>query len=159
MTTQAHTANISSASLFGARLPPVPSRLIKGIQDDEFIDMSELTINRLSMLPPEDTSKTTNSKRRPVTSIIKWTQCFTNYIVILGQSHPGRIPDLLGYQHLILEVHLEYSGDGWAVYDRRFRQIVATLPRSLWGRRDGDLWPTKALLPPLFWLHSLIRAV
>ena len=92
------------------------------------------------MLLPEDTSKATNSKRRPVTSIIEWTQCFTNYIAILGQAHPGRIPDLLGYQHLILEAHLEYSGDGWAVYDRRFRQIAATLPGSLWARRDGDLW-------------------
>ena len=75
--------------------------------------MSELTIDRLSMLPPEDTNKATNSKRRPVTSIIEWTQCFTNYIAILGQSHPGRISDLLGYQHLILEAHLEYSGNGW----------------------------------------------
>ena len=102
--------------------------------------MSELTIDCLSTLPPEDTSKASNSKWQPVTSIIEWIQCFTNYITILGQSYPGRFPDLLGYQHLILEAHLEYSGDGWAVYNRHFRQIAAILPGSLWAQRDGDLW-------------------
>ena len=114
--------------------------LIKWIQDGEFINISELTIDHLSMLLPEDTSNVSNSKRPPLTSIIKLTQCFNNYIAILGQSHLGRIPYLLGYQHLILEAHLEYSGDGWAVYNRCFLQIAATLPGSLSALRDGDLW-------------------
>ena len=134
------TSNSPSASSFGAGLPPVPNKLVKRIQDDEFIDMSELTIDRLSMSSPDETSKPSHSKRRPVTSIIEWTQCFTNYIAILGQAQPERISDLLGYQHLILEAHLEYAGDGWAVYDRRFRQIAATRLGTPWARRDGDLW-------------------
>ena len=130
------TSNSPSA----AGLPPVPNKLVKRIQDDEFIDMSELTIDRLSMSSPDETSKPSHSKRRPVTSIIEWTQCFTNYIAILGQAQPERISDLLGYQHLILEAHLEYAGDGWAVYDRRFRQIAATRLGTPWAQRDGDLW-------------------
>ena len=92
------------------------------------------------MSPSDETSKPSQSKRRPVTSIIEWTQFFTNYIAILGQAQPVRISDLLGDQHLILEAHLEYAGDGWAVYDRRFRQIAATRPGEPWARRDGDLW-------------------
>ena len=114
--------------------------LIKWIQDGEFINISKLTIDHLSTLLREDTSKVSNSKRPPLTSIIKLTQCFTNYIAILGQSYLWRNLYLLGYQHLILEAHLEYSGDGWAVYDHRFLQIAATLPGSLWALRDGDLW-------------------
>ena len=106
---------IPVASLFGAGLPPVPVKLIKRIQEGEFVDMSELTIDRLSLPPSDEASKPSHSKKRPVTSIIEWTQCFTNYIAILVQAQPSRTTDLLGYQHLILEAHLEYSGDGWAV--------------------------------------------
>ena len=79
-------------------------------------------------------------KRWPVISIIEWTQCFSNYNAILRQAQPSRITDLLGYQHLILETHLEYSGDGWAVYDCHFHQIAATQLVTPWSRRDGDLW-------------------
>ena len=133
------TATISTPS-FGAGLPPVPQKLVERIQEGKFIDMAELTIDRLSMSPFNDTSKPSHSKRWLVTSIIEWTQCFTNYIAILIQAHPERTSDLLGYQHLILQAHLEYLGDGWLVYDRRFRQIAATQPGTLWARRDGDLW-------------------
>ena len=94
----------------------------------------------LSMSLPDDTCKPNHSRRRPVTSIIEWTQCFTNYIAILVQAQPERTSDLLGYQHLILEAHLEYLGDVWAVYDRRFRQIVATHSGTPWAGRDDDLW-------------------
>ena len=102
--------------------------------------MAELTVDYLSMVPHDDSSKSNHPKRQPVTSIIEWTQCFTHYVVILSKAKPERTPDLLGYQHLILEAHLEYSGDGWLVYDRRFRQIAATRPTTQWAQRDGDLW-------------------
>jgi len=45
-----------------------------------------------------------------------------------------QIANLLGYQHLILQAHLEYSGEGWAVYDHRFCQIAATQPTIPWHR-------------------------
>ena len=99
--------------------------------------MAELTVDRLSLAPQD---KSSHFRRQPVTSIIEWAQCFTQYIAIVGKAKPHSIPDFLGYQHLILEAHLEYSGDGWAVYDRRFRQIAATRPGVPWAQRDGDLW-------------------
>ena len=118
----------------------MPSRLVKRIQDGEFIDMAELTIDKLSMSCPDEASKLNYSKGRSVTSIVEWAQCFTNYNVVRGQAQSERIPDLLGYGHLILEAHLEYTGDGWAVYDRRFCQIAASRPDTTWTRRDNDLW-------------------
>ena len=125
---------------FTAGLPPVPNALVKRIQEGEFVDMSELTVDSLSMMQGDESSKSNHSKKRPVTSIIEWAQCFTNYIAILSQAKPTRTLDLLGYQHLVLEAHLEYSGDGWMIYDRRFRQIAATRPAITWAQRDGDLW-------------------
>ena len=125
---------------FRVGLPPLPGSLIKRIQDGEFIDMSELTVDCLSMLPFEEASKSSQSKRRLVTSIIEWSQCFTHYIAILSQTKPERLQDLLGYHYLILEAHLEFAGEGWAVYDRRYRQTAAAHPGTAWSQRDGDLW-------------------
>jgi len=43
---------------------------------------------------------------------------------------------------LIIEAHLEYVGEAWAVYDRRFRQIAVLHGDITWVRRDMDLWHT-----------------
>ena len=153
-----------SVATFGAGLPPVPAKLIKRIQEGEFIEMGELAIDWLGLPSVEDSTKTSRSKRRPVTSIVEWAQCFSNYIAVLVQAQPERVADLLGYQHLILEAHLEYEGDGWVAYDRRFRQIAATAPGGLWAHRDVDLWnmvffrvSAPTLLPVLLWLYPPVR--
>ena len=99
--------------------------------------MSKLTIDSLT---EEESSKLSHSKRRPVTSIVEWAQCFTHYITILSQAKPEKASDLVGYQHLILEAHLEYAGVGWMIYDRHFQQISVTSPETIWARREGDLW-------------------
>jgi len=56
---------------FTAGLPPVPTALSKRIQGEKFINMAELTVDYLSMRSYEEPSKSTQSKRRPVTSIIE----------------------------------------------------------------------------------------
>ena len=76
---------------FAAGLPPVPARLVKRIQDGDFIDMAELTIDRLSMSGQGDCSKPNHSKSQPVTSIVEWAQCYTNYVAIRGRTQPERI--------------------------------------------------------------------
>ena len=55
-----------------------------------------------------------------MTNILEWIQCFSVYIAVITRKQPDRIQDLLGYQSRILETHLEYAGDYWLGYDRRF---------------------------------------
>jgi len=44
-------------------MPPAPARLVKRIQDGEFIDMAELTIDKLNMpCPDEATIRQTTPK-------------------------------------------------------------------------------------------------
>ena len=61
---------------------------------------------------------------------------------MLTQKHPERIPDLLGYQSLIIEVHLEYEGDNWLAYDRRFHLSAAANHNIVWAHIciDPTLW-------------------
>ena len=131
--TSNHTTANPSVSAFGARLPPVPTKLVKRIQDGEFIDMSELAIDRLGLPLSDDNTKPVRSRRRPVASIVERAQCFSNYTALVAQTQSQRVSDLLGYQHLIPEAHLQYKGDGLVAYDRLFRQIAATYPEGLWA--------------------------
>lgn len=49
----------------------------------------------------------------------------------MAEKHPERVQDLLNYQALLVEAHMEYEGDTWLRYDRRFRQAAAALPDSV----------------------------
>jgi len=96
-TTDITTPAPSFTKSFTAGLPPVPTALSKCIQGEDFIDMTELTVDYLSMRSYDEPSKSTQSKRQPMTSIIEWGQCFTQYIAILTQAKPERTTHLLGY--------------------------------------------------------------
>ena len=61
-------------------------------------------------------------------------------MAVIAKSQPDRIPDLLGYQSLIIEAHLEYGGDGWIGYDKRFRLNAAANSLKTWAQVDTTLW-------------------
>jgi hypothetical protein len=122
----------------GPGLPPVAR-----IQAGEFIDMAELLPDCLgiSTTPSKDDKQATKQKRRQVTNILEWTQCFSIYVAVLTQKHTDRIQDLLGYQALIVETCMEYNSEAWLGYDRRFRQNAAATPGgTIWATMDPTLW-------------------
>ena len=57
-----------------------------------------------------------------ISSILEWVQCFSISISVITLKEHQWTPDLLSYMNLIIEAHLEYSGDAWQVYGQRFRQ-------------------------------------
>ena len=59
---------------------------------------------------------------------------------MISRKQPERIPDLLAYEKLIIEAHMEYSGDAWLGYDQRFRQCAATDATNNWAIIDPTLW-------------------
>ena len=71
---------------FSAGLSPVPPKVIKQIQDGEYVDLAKLTIDHLSMPSLSNASKSIQTRVRPVASIMECTQCFTNYIAICGYT-------------------------------------------------------------------------
>ena len=123
----------------GAGLPPVPSKLVARIEAGEFIDMGELLPDRVGVSRPDDTGKAL-TKRRTVSGILEWIKCFNVYLAVISRKQPERIPDLLAYETLIIEAHMEYSGDAWLGYDRRFRQCAATDVTKNWAIIDPTLW-------------------
>ena len=131
-----------AALSIGAGLPPVPCKIVKRIQSGEFIDMAELLPDRLGIRAgtTEKDDKAPRLKRRQVTSILEWIQCYSIYTAVVCAKCPERIQDMLGYQALIMEACMEYEGDSWLGYDRRFRQTVSASPGATWAKIDPTLW-------------------
>ena len=67
-------------------------------------------------------------------------QRFSIYIAIIARKHPDRVPDLLGYQSLIIDSSIQYEGDSWIGYDRRFRLSAAANSTKIWASLDPTLW-------------------
>ena len=84
--------------------------------------------------------KQVKPKRKAVTNVLEWLQCFGMYVAIASHKEPHRVLDLLAYQHLIIQAHQEYQGDCWLGYNRRFYQRVATNPSMSWSTIDATLW-------------------
>jgi len=58
----------------------------------------------------------------------------------LSQKQPKQVPDLLGYQSLMLLASMAYEGDGWQGYDRVFQQHAAANSLTTCATIDGSLW-------------------
>ena len=124
-----------SGFAIGAGLPPIHAKLLAKIEAGEFIEMSELLCDQLGRA---ETSL--NSKRRMVPNILEWIKCFSLYIAVISRKSPQRVPEMVAYLTLIIEAHLEYAGDGWLGYDRRFRLRAAADPSMSWATIDTTLW-------------------
>ena len=56
--------------IFGASLPPVPSRLVKRIEEGEFIELSDLLPERLAITSAEEDQSKSSKSRRMLTYYI-----------------------------------------------------------------------------------------
>ena len=113
------------------------------IEAGEYIDKIELLPGRLGTIrsPANDDSvKAGYQRRRALSGILEWAQCFATYMAACCRNQPHRIQDLLAYQTLIIEVSLEYQGDGWLGYDWWFRQRAAGNPALVWANIDTTPW-------------------
>ena len=126
--------------LFGAGFPPVPSKLVKKIEAGDFIDMAKLRPEGLGTMEDSAPGRSTKGKTKMISNILEWIRCFSLYVAILSRSAPHRVPDLLSYQALIIEAQMEYPGDHWLGYDRRFRQRAAVTKTTKWSKIDTTLW-------------------
>ena len=123
----------------GAGLPPIHSKLVSRIEAGEFIEMSDLLCDHLGSVRSEE-QRLANTKRKTVTNILEWIKCFCIYMAVVSRRNHQKIPEMLAYLTLIIEAHMEYAGDAWLGYDRRFRQRAAADLGMSWAKIDPTLW-------------------
>ena len=84
--------------------------------------MAKLLPKTLSLPEYAATDEPANQKQKlhEVTNIVDWVQCFGIFIAIISHNEPNRIPDLIGYQNLVIQALIECQEGHWVIYNRRF---------------------------------------
>ena len=79
----------SIRSSIGAGFPPVPEKLVSRIEAGEFIEMAELLLDHMGttgMRTSDDQSRVLRSRRKVVTNILEWVECFAIYIAVISRK-------------------------------------------------------------------------
>ena len=66
-------------------------------------------------------------RKRPVTDVLTWVQCFGVYVGMLAKQFPDVVPELMSYMVAIIKASKDYEGLAWVNYDTLYRRrAVAT---------------------------------
>ena len=95
------------------------------------------------------------TKKKPVTDILIWVQCFASYVAVLAQSFPAHTPQFMAYLATIVRCHHRFEGLSWVFYDTAYRHqaakqkpaSIASLPPSYQAQPS---YPTTAKVCDLF---------
>ena len=111
-------SSMSPPVMLSSCLPPDPAKLVRRIQDSLFVEMGELSPDRLDFPDLHTTEESASiPKAQEVTDIIEWVQCFSVFTAIIHCSQPDHTPDLLGYQYLIVQTSLLCQEGRWVIYN------------------------------------------
>ena len=118
----------AEACIVGEGTTPIPTRLVRLIQAQEYVDFAELFPDTLELLRRiQATAEPANRRRlRQITTLPTWVQCFATYAGILLRKHPARAQEVMAYLRLVAHKAQRHSGTGWLLYDARFRQLAAS---------------------------------
>ena len=113
-----HTADSAGLTgvYVGEGLLPVPAKLAERIARWEFTEMTELLPEFWSPLNPGEASPNPATiqggtrRKRAVTDIATWLQCFATYTSVMSTSHPKAVPELLAYLLFILQASQDFGG-------------------------------------------------
>ena len=130
----------------GETFPPIPGKLVKKIQAEEYVDLSELLPDNVELLRRAEAEPSTQvqgqRQLRRVSTLSTWVQCFATYAAVLAEAHPYRMRDLLAYLRLIVREAQCHEGDGWRSYDILFRKLAAMNTSIKWGAPLPSLYST-----------------
>ena len=107
-------------------LPPSGARalyqtlLIPENLEDPQSDTPSFTIEGASIV-----QKAQSGRKRDISDILTWVECFNSFTAVLTSFFPFRSPDLLAYMALIIRTSKRFGGMAWYNYDRAYRREAA----------------------------------
>ena len=138
-----HLSSPSLGVYAGEGLPPVPSKLAEKIRRWEFIEMSEMLPEFWTQArfdEAESKPPVARRRRRQVTEIFTWVQCFCTYVSVLSSKSPEVVPELMAYLVTITRVSQDFSGLAWVRYDAAFRRQAAITGNRRWSQINPSLY-------------------
>ena len=142
--------NAPAAGVAATALPPfslgdgftIPHRLVARIRAGEFLDMAELLPDNKELLRREAAMFAEREPQgaprvrpvlRQIPSILSWARCFCAYAAVRCSGARSAGHNFWVYLRLILQEAARNGGDGWRLYNTRFRQLAAADATANWG--------------------------
>ena len=79
-------------------------------------------------------------RKKPVTELKTWVQCFAIYVGVVSLRHPEVIADMMAYMVMIVKAADEYAGLAWVRYDEAFRSQAAAKKDAQWSKVNPSLF-------------------
>ena len=79
-------------------------------------------------------------RKRPVTDILTWIECFSVMAAVITSKYPEKAPQLFSYSRMIVRASQTFEGPAWVSYDSQFRRKAALLKSWDWGSIDSGLY-------------------
>ena len=102
--------------------------------------MSELVPDSWSSLDEETQCchhLRSSQRRRSVTNILLWVECYAAMVAILASKYPHKTTDFMTYLHTIMKAHRSFIGDA---YDMAYRRKAVATKSLDWSQVDFTLY-------------------
>ena len=81
-----------------------------------------------------------SQRRRPVTNVLLWVECYAAMVAFLASKYPHKTTDFMTYLCTIMKPHCSFIGDRWITYDMAYRRKAATTKSLDWSQVDFTLY-------------------
>ena len=89
---------------------------------------------------PGTSSNKPSPRKKPVTDILSWVECFAIMAAIITCKKPEKAPGLFAYSKSIVRVSQVFEGPAWVSYDIQYRRKAALSRSWDWGTIDTALY-------------------
>ena len=93
--------------------------------------------DKLMVLPGFEVA---HSRKKPVTDIVTWVQCFSRYTAAMAQSFPDCTPGFMSHMITVLKAYAEVEEPAWWEYDEAFCEKMASTGKRSWKGMDVSLY-------------------
>ena len=126
----------------GESMAPVPRKMAEKIWRWEYVELGDLLPENGMFRAEEGSTNPLGGvrRRRQVTDVHTWVQCFAVYIGVMSQKYPEAVPELLAYMILIVRSSREFAELTWARYDSEYRRHAANSGNRQWSRINPSMY-------------------
>ena len=123
---------------FGEVLPPIPKKLAEHIWQRD----GELLPETRNLKPgdEENQQRLLTQRKKPVTELKTWVQCFAIYVGVVSMKNPEFTPDMMACMVMIVKTMEEYAGLAWVQYDKVFLRQANSKERCQWSKVNPSLF-------------------
>lgn len=122
----------------------LPHKIAKRILDLEFVEMSELTSDNWLDDPLSSDqagpARRPSPRRRPVTDILLWLECYAKMAAVLTTRFPEKAPEFWAYQATIIQAARDFKESAWVAYDRCYRREALARKSLDWSVIEPNMY-------------------